>query len=381
MITKLNHDQLEESLQLSEYAFQYVVPSEDRERRLQQTKNHTVYGIYEEEILAAKLHLIPLQVHLGEHVYPMGGIAGVATYPEFRRRGYVRQLMNHSLLKMKEDGTVLSMLHPFSIDFYRKFGWEVFASFHKVQLEKKDLVPLKPHNGLIRRFKKDTYPNELELIYDRYAEQHNGMLVRSTNWWRDRSITDLWIAIYYNDAGEATGYLTYEVKKEKMKVEEFVPLTSDARIGLWNFICQHDSMVNEAELILNPCEVLPYMLKDPRMKEEKHPYFMARIVDVEKFLKRYVKEIDFPYQLEFTITDSTAAWNNSTFVLNKSEVMVGDKIEAPISLDIKAFTALIFGVHTPEELIQMGKLQAEKEDFHKLQSFSQGNHPFFYDFF
>ncbi|MGM0851681.1 MAG: GNAT family N-acetyltransferase [Bacillota bacterium] len=381
MITKLNYGQFEESLQLSEYAFQYVVPSEDRNRRLQQTKDHTVYGIHEEEKLAAKLHLIPLEIQLGKHVYPMGGIAGVATYPEFRRRGYVRQLIDHSLLKMKEDGTVLSMLHPFSIDFYRKFGWEVFASFHKVQLEKKDLVPLKPYNGLIRRFKKDTYPKELESIYDRYAEQHNGMLVRSKNWWRERSITDLWIAIYDSDAGEATGYLTYEVKKDKMKVEEFVPLTSDARISLWNFICQHDSMVKKAELILNPCEVLPYMLKDPRIKVEKHPYFMARIVDVENFLNRYVKEIDFPYHLEFSITDSTAAWNNSTFVLNKSEVMVGEKIEAPISLDIKAFTALIFGVHTPEELLQMGKLQAVGEDLHKLQSLSQGNHPFFYDFF
>ncbi|WRP08320.1 GNAT family N-acetyltransferase [Rossellomorea aquimaris] len=381
MITKLNHGQFEESLQLSEYAFQYVVPSEDRKRRLQQTKDHTVYGIYEEENLAAKLHLIPLQIQLGEHVYPMGGIAGVATYPEFRRRGYVRQLMNHSLRKMKEDGTVLSMLHPFSIDFYRKFGWEVFASFHKIQLEKKDLVPLKPYSGSIRRYKKDTYPNDLESIYDRYAVQHNGMLVRSKNWWRERSITDLWIAIYYNDAGEATGYLTYEVKKEKMKVEEFVPLTSDARIGLWNFICQHDSMVNEAELILNPCEVLPMMLKDPRIKVEKHPYFMARIVDVQNFLKRYVKEIDFPYQLVFSITDSTADWNNSIFILNKNEVMVGEKIEAPISLDIKAFTALIFGVHTPEELVQMGKLQAGEEDIHKLQSLSQGKPPFFYDFF
>ncbi|MGD6840777.1 sterol carrier protein domain-containing protein, partial [Bacillus thuringiensis] len=66
--------------------------------------------------------------------------------------------------------------------------------------------------------------------------------------------------------------------------------------------------------------------------------------------------------------------------LNKNEV-VCEKIEASISLDIKDFTALIFGVHTPEELLQMGKLQAGEEDFHKFQSLSQGNHPFFYDFF
>ncbi|MFC7784501.1 MULTISPECIES: enhanced intracellular survival protein Eis [unclassified Rossellomorea] len=381
MITKLNYDQFEESLQLSEYAFQYAVPSEDRERRFQQTKEHTVYGIYEEEKLAAKLHLIPLEIQMGKQVYPMGGIAGVATYPEFRRRGHIRQLMNHSLLMMKEEGKVISMLHPFYIDFYRKFGWEVFTFFHKVQLEKKDLVPLKPHNGHIKRFTKDTYPNELEVVYNRYAEDYNGMLVRSENWWRERSITDLWIAIYYNEQGDATGYLTYEVKKEKIKVEEFIPLTSDARIGLWNFICQHDSMVKEAELILNPCEALPYMLKDPAVKMEKYPYFMARIVDVENFLKKHVKEINFSYQLSLSITDSTAAWNNNTFIVNKNEVLAGGKVEDPISMDINTFSGLAFGVHTPQALIQMGKLQCGDGELHKLKALSQGKQPFFYDFF
>ncbi|WP_282138050.1 hypothetical protein [Rossellomorea aquimaris] len=38
MITKLNHGQFEESLQLSEYAFQYEVPSEDRESAFNRLK-------------------------------------------------------------------------------------------------------------------------------------------------------------------------------------------------------------------------------------------------------------------------------------------------------------------------------------------------------
>ncbi|MCA1062241.1 GNAT family N-acetyltransferase [Rossellomorea sp. AcN35-11] len=380
MIRKLNHKQYEESLQLSEYAFQYVVPLEDRERRFHQLKDHEVYGIYENEQLAAKLHLIPLEVQMGKHVYPMGGIAGVATYPEFRRRGYVRQLMIHSLEKMKEAGQVLSMLHPFYIDFYRRFGWEVFASFHKLYLDTKDLIPLQPQLGQVRRYTKDSYPKELESLYHRYSKQHNGMLVRSNEWWRDRSIGDLWIAVYYNGLGEASGYITYEVKKEKIKVEEFVPITAEARIGLWNYICQHDSMVKEAELILSPYEVLPFMLKDPNVKMEKAPYFMARIVDVENFLKRYVREIDFTHEITLSITDSTVPWNNNTFTIKEGEVVMGGE-ESHISMDITAFTAFIFGVLTPDELVQMGRIKGGEGVLDKLMDLSKGNHPFFYDFF
>jgi predicted acetyltransferase len=103
-ITKLKPTHYEESLQLSEYAFQYKVPEEKRENRLQQLKNQDVYCIFEGDTLAAKLHLLSLEIWLGNEKFPMGGIAGVSTYPEYRRKGYVRSLLTHSLEEMKNKG-------------------------------------------------------------------------------------------------------------------------------------------------------------------------------------------------------------------------------------------------------------------------------------
>ena len=59
----------------------------------------------------------------------MGGIAGVATWPENRRQGHVSTLLKHALQEMKSKGQTLSFLHPFSIPFYRKFGWELYAEY------------------------------------------------------------------------------------------------------------------------------------------------------------------------------------------------------------------------------------------------------------
>jgi predicted acetyltransferase len=380
-ITKLTQSHYEESLQLSEYAFQYVVPEEKRKNRLAQLNKQDVFCIFNDEILTAKLHLLPLEIWLGKEKFSMGGIAGVATYPEYRRKGYVRSLISHSLERMKNQGMIFSMLHPFNINFYRKYGWEVFAYFDKVYLKKKDLQPMSEVKGFVRRFNKDSYPDELHSMYDQYAKEHNGMLVRTQEWWKERSITDLWIAIYYDEVKVPQGYISYEVKNEKMKVEEFVPLTSGARLGLWNYICQHDSMINEAELILNPDEPLPYLFRDPRVKIEKHPYFMSRIVEVGTFLNRHVINVEFDECLQLTIIDEHAGWNNRTFKIENQVVKEGDPSDSTVMMNINTFSALIFGVHSPHAFHAMGQIEGKREDVSKLEKLMPRSRPFFSDFF
>jgi predicted acetyltransferase len=380
-ITKLKPTHYDESLQLSEYAFQYKVPEEKRENRLQQLKNQDVYSIFEGDTLAAKLHLLSLEIWLGNEKFPMGGIAGVSTYPEYRRKGHVRSLLTHSLEEMKNKGEYISMLHPFDIQFYRKFGWEVFAYFDKVSLKKKDLNPLQEVNGFIKRFNKDTYPEDLHELYDQYAHKHNGMLVRTKDWWKERSITDLWVAIYYDENKVPLGYLSYEVKNEKLKVEEFIPLTAEARYGLWNFICQHDSMINEAELVLNTNEPLPFLLKDPRVKIEKYPYFMSRIVDVERFLNNYLNNIEFNDCVHLTVKDDNADWNNRTFKVESQGVKESEAIENDVKMTINILTAMIFGVYSPQTLFDMGQLEGKWEDVVKLEKLTLKSRPLFYDFF
>ena len=47
-------------------------------------------------------------------------------YPEYRQGGVTKGLLQAAFKKMKKDGQVLSVLSPFSIGFYRHFGYEVF---------------------------------------------------------------------------------------------------------------------------------------------------------------------------------------------------------------------------------------------------------------
>lgn len=378
-IMRLNSDRFEDSLKLSMYAFQYNVPEEEKENRLKQLEHHELYGIEEEGGLAAKLHLLSLNVQLNGQELRMGGIAGVATYPEYRRKGFVKELLTFSLKRMKEKGQTISMLHPFSVAFYRKYGWELFSSLKKVKVKQSELKMFKETSGFIKRYNKDNFPPSLEKVYREYSQNFSGMLSRETEWWRNRVIASLNVAIHYNKEGEEKGYILYEIKDQKMKVEEFIALDADSRRGLWNFICQHDSMLTEVELVLSPDEPLPFMLHNPRTQTEEYPYFMARIVDVKSFFELCLKSLE--EEIYFTVSDKYAPWNNSTFKVSSGEVIETEPNEQSVKMDIGALVPLFFGVYSAKDLQDMGLIEGYPQQIAFLAENIKAKPGFFIDFF
>ncbi|HDR7706570.1 TPA: GNAT family N-acetyltransferase [Bacillus thuringiensis] len=383
-VIQLKEDKFREALRLSEYAFQYKVDEERLQQQLTKMKeSHEIYGIMEGEDLAAKLHLIPFHIYIGKEKFKMGGVAGVATYPEYRRSGYVKELLQHSLQIMKKDGYTVSMLHPFAVSFYRKYGWELCANLVICHMTKSDLVMKKQVNGTVKRFNKEKHPEEVEKLYEVFAERFSGMLVREKNWWLQAVYDDLTLAIYYDENKKAAGYMLYKIENYKMTVEEFVPLHNEARNGLWNFICQHDSMIKELEMTVSENEPLLYSLQEPRVKTEIKPYFMGRIVDVEQFLKQYeLNWNNVQQEVILHITDAFAPWNNVTVRLANHEIIIVEETtEKGIKLDINALSAIMFGYKRPLELNELELISGSDEAIRSIENLVPVRKPFIYDFF
>ncbi|HFR4185314.1 GNAT family N-acetyltransferase [Bacillus cereus] len=383
-VIRLKEDKFREALRLSEYAFQYKVEEERMQQQLTKMKeSHEVYGIMEGENLAAKLHLIPFHIYIGKEKFKMGGVAGVATYPEYRRSGYVKELLQHSLQTMKKDGYTVSMLHPFAVSFYRKYGWELCANLLVCHMTKSDLVMKKQVNGTVKRFNKENHQEEVEKLYETFAERFSGMLVRNEKWWLQAVYDDLTLAIYYDENKTAAGYMLYKIEKSKMTVEEFVPLHNEARNGLWNFICQHDSMIKDLEMTVSENEPLLYTLQEPRVKAEIKPYFMGRIVDVEQFLKQYeLNWNNVQQEVILHITDSFAQWNNITVRLANHEItIIEEPIDKGIKLDINALSTILFGYKRPLELNELELISGGEEEIRAFENVVPVRKPFIYDFF
>lgn len=382
-VINLDETQYLESLRLSEYAFQYKVPECEFEKRFEKLRNHQIFGIREEDQLVSKLHLLSREVYVGSEIFKMGGIAGVASYPEYRRNGNVKELLIHTLEKMRTDGQIISMLHPFSVAFYRKYGWEVFCNRSKTTLQQSDLVMKESVKGRVIRYSKDAPIQKVDACYVKYAKQFSGMLIRDRDWWAS-VIDDLHTAIYYDYSQQPSGYILYSIKDSKMVVEEFVALNHEARNGLWNYICQHDSMVKEVEMTTYENEPLFFSLKNQTYKKEIYPYFMVRIVDVKPFLQSF--EFDrsrLSGEVSLHITDPYAPWNERTYLIDKTGVVVEDKKEQlnGIHLNITALSTILFGHKRPIELYQIGLISGDVEDIQKLENLIPHRQGFFYDFF
>ncbi|AJI09425.1 MULTISPECIES: GNAT family N-acetyltransferase [Bacillus cereus group] len=383
-VIRLKEDKFREALRLSEYAFQYKVDEDRLQQQITKMKeSHEVYGIMEGENLAAKLHLIPFHIYIGKEKFKMGGVAGVATYPEYRRSGYVKELLQHSLQTMKKDGYTVSMLHPFAVSFYRKYGWELCSNLLVCHMTKSDLVMKKQVNGTVKRFNKESHPEEVEKLYETFAERFSGMLVRNEKWWLQAVYDDLTLAIYYDENQTAAGYMLYKIENYKMTVEEFVPLHNEARNGLWNFICQHDSMIKDLEMTVSENEPLLYTLQEPRVKTEIKPYFMGRIVDVEQFLKQYeLNWNNVQQEVILHITDSFAQWNNITVRIANHEItIIEEPIDKGIKLDINALSTILFGYKRPLELNELKLISGSEEEIRAFENVVPVRKPFIYDFF
>ncbi|NDI36247.1 GNAT family N-acetyltransferase [Chengkuizengella sediminis] len=372
---------------LHEYAFQYQLTEE--KKKIKQKRK--MIGYFNDNKLLAKLEMIDFKVWIDDKVWSMGGVAGVATWPEHRRGNKVKELLHISLQMLRDQKISISFLHPFQIGFYRKYGWELFCNELQINIPVNDLtfLNLVEREGHVTRV--DVTENLLILneVYEQFAKKYNGMLERSKEWWKDSVLPDQNCAGYYNHDSQLMGYILYEINNGKLIVQEFISLNVEAKKGLWNFICQHDSMITEVELTCSNHDNILFMLPNPKVRSRLDPYFMARIVDIELFLSQYhFNECDESVIIH--LTDDFALWNQGTVIIKKGNatfypVKEGSNCTHPpkkgLHINIGPFTALLLGYKTAFELSEIGMIHGTDKEMGILQSVITKNKTFFYDYF
>ncbi|TFE24732.1 GNAT family N-acetyltransferase [Cohnella luojiensis] len=378
-IRQLREDDFEERTALSQFAFQYRLTPEQKESKRLTFRPEQDWGAFDENgRLLSALLLLPLETWIQGKSFAMGGIAGVATWPEARRQGCVNQLLVRALETMKNNGQTVSMLHPFSFSFYRRYGYEMTVERKKYTIETRQLPPRTQTPGQVKRMAKPDI-EVLNGIYSAYASRYSGTLVREKDWWENRILTKGGqVAVYYNEHDVAEGYVFYQVEGNMLTIQDWASTSETSRVGLWTFVGNHDSMVAEVTTITAIDDPLPFLLADPRIKQEVIPYFMSRIVDAEAFVKQYPW---MPGEREeavvLTLSDAHAPWNNGAFRLMLSasgegrlERLEGIAAESSggLKCDIQTLTAMLIGNRKPSLLREVGRISGgSTEDAAQLE--------------
>ncbi|MEQ7148989.1 GNAT family N-acetyltransferase [Enterococcus gallinarum] len=344
-----------------------------------------VFGWFNGDQLVSQIAVYPCEVNIHGTLYKMGGVTGVGTYPEYAGHGLMKDLIKLALETMRADQQWISYLYPYNVPYYRRKGWEMMSDkltfkIRDTQLPKTVEVP-----GIVER--KEVDDPDVFTVYNQFSRENHGALQRTAfhweEYWRYENEESRTAAVYYNKSGHPTGVLFYWVAEEVFHVKEMFYLNQEARNGLWNFISAHFSMVYWVKGDIYKNEPLAFLLEDSQIKETIEPYYMARIVDVTEFLKKFpFKAFDQPFH--FVVSDPVAEWNNGIFRLNyaKGEVIVSnDPIGKAVQLDIQTLTCVLMNYRRPAYLARIERLHTDSDTLQLLETIIPDMEAYFGDYF
>jgi predicted acetyltransferase len=383
-IRPLHEDELDENFNLTSQAFRNS-PADVRRWR-KHARLEEFRGVFVDGQMQAVLELIEMPIWFGAAPVTAGGISGVASPPENRRRGYIGRLLHATLTETRDKGWPLSTLYPFHFPFYKRYGWEHISDnfFYKVPMGQ---LPMGQVEGSWRPLVRGTDLNAeeentrmsdadlaiLRGIYDTWVVGRSGAIARDERWWRMklREGMDKRPDVYYwrDPAGRPRAYIMYTFETlenqwtRRLHVRDVVALDMAALRAVLTFLRHHDSQAKEIRLRLPEDLRFLALLDDPEFTVEVEAGVMLRVVDVVAALaaRRYPAGVGG--QVTLQVSDSFLDWNNGAYRLE-----VGDGAgqaartdAAPdLSMDQKTLSRLYSGYLTAREAATLGLLEVHE---------------------
>lgn len=346
-----------------------------------------VLGWFDGDKLISQAAVYPLQVRIFNKTYEMGGLTGVGTYPEYANQGLMHKLLYQALENMKKRGQSISFLYPYSIPYYRRKGWEIISDKITYEINDYQLPKNKQVPGEIERVAVDS--EQVKKAYERFALQTHGALLRNDLLWNEYWLwepDDMMAAIYYNTEEEPDGYVLYRIADEVFHIKDMIFINEEARSGLWNFISAHFSMISKVIGNTYTDEPLAFLLEDADIKETISPYYMARIVDLEKFIAQYPFKPDTAdREWTFMMDDPMLSWNQGVFTLRITAEGKGEvtRVSAKSNdkIDIQTMATMLLGYKRPDYLHKIGRIACAPETIDMLEDAIEQQAPYFSDYF
>ena len=319
----------------------------------------------------------------------MGGITGVATYPEYAGRGLIHSLMRRVLDYMNKQQMPLSFLCPYSIPFYRKMGWEICSDQLTFNVKDVQLPKARPVSGMVERVSLDS--EDYHNVHSYFAFQQHGCMIRDALSWEEYwrwDNDDMIVAVYYSREHKPLGYVAYYIANEIFHIKEMVYLNLEANYGLWNYISAHFSMITQVKGNNFSGEPMAYLFEDSEITETIAPYIMGRINNVKDFLKAFPYQVTpEDFKIHFKVHDEMAPWNEGDYMVSwhdgetSCEQVEDNQSINVVELNINTLTTMMMGYKRPTYLYDHEKLKTEYYMLTWLERLIPVEKPYFSDYF
>ncbi|MFG6358898.1 MAG: GNAT family N-acetyltransferase [Acetatifactor sp.] len=314
----------------------------------------------DDETMTSCLSILPFSVCFDGETVKMAGIGGVSSLPQYRRTGGIRGCFEKMLPDLYQEGYVLSMLYPFSTNYYRKFGYEVWARGARYEMDLSYIPKLSREGGfmLADSSNRDRALEDIRLLTKEWEGRYNGMVKLTEREYAFVTEADPYrkqefVYIHYDGLGAPTAYMVCrrerDGQEQRLVCSRFV---FRGREGIEGLLTLAKSMQADHRSIVF---TLPTSLRIDSLIDEWSmgayrrgdvSLGMARIVHVESALKAARYRGSGRVSLE--IADGQIAENNGVFTVcfegGRAVSVVRDSGEkAVIRMEISEFSRFLTG--------------------------------------
>ena len=346
MITrKLTKDDFKQFSEVSASAYIYNIEETEFE---EDVANFGTF-INDGQTLISQLECGFRENYYGNTTLKCAAIGGVASKPEYRRMGGVRKLFNDVFKYAYDNGAAVSILYPFSIAYYRLFGYENVLRCISAECSFKTFEKIERYNDvtLATEENKDT----LIEIYKNLAPKYNMMFTRPNGeTFCFTPYKNCCYTYFLNDKAHS-GYVTFTLDRSSRKVTVNELLFADkcALLRLLGFVKvfdgNYDFVVFNKLPISSP--VFEIIADENRLVKRSYLYEgQARIINMQKVLESTV----YPTKrgiFSIKIIDDQIPENNGIYTVDYSNGkanILKDFAEFPdLEMNINAASRIILG--------------------------------------
>ncbi len=341
------------------------------------------------------------EVWLGGGRVRVGGIAGVATHPKERNKGYAGLLLEDTLAYLKTQGYALSALIPYSSHFYRRLGYEICGNVCRY-VTAPSYLPTSTDGRKMRSGR----PDDVEDLADMYAKFALGKAfhgVRDNPRWHYLLQNVEQCHVYTDDSGKITGYVLSDIRQNPpafegempmptLRVLEFVADNPAARRGLLSHLAAQHSVgmvefctQGQALAQLGLLDLLGTGIGEEILANiEVVPMLMVRIVDFRVLIATLAFSTHFSGGLRLELHDPTRKMPPEQWTVMKKSGLApvtasvsSDAALPCLSADVRVWAQVVTGFKGADDAIAQGLLFASDETAQNCGSeLFPTNHPF-----
>ncbi len=342
------------------------------------------WGVYEDDGETCMAHggVTTLQSRYCGNFVKTLAIGGLGTEPEYRRRGCIRRVMDDVFALAPERGWAVSMLHPFSFTYYRKFGYEKIAD-HKILEFPMTALGCFDRCADLKRLNSDEMLADALLVFDEFARDRNIMFRRydGRHYKLDTKLTEPTTYIRYDKADKPASTVTLSVENYysvnrmasvNLHVHEMAFTTPESLQALFGFMRMFEGELETVKI--HNCAMSPEV--DLALRHYTHtkytliPDVMGRILNVEAMLaaNAYPEEHGhFIVKVEDTLSFTRGVYEVEYANRIADIKKITDTGTFDLSAEMPALTQMLYGYESftaqKAKYLQGVEIKTEAKDF------------------